>query len=174
MAGKGSEGATSADGIVVGRVLSAWGSQGEVRVEALTDFPERFGVGGQVFIRGEPFSIRRSRWHKGCLLVKFHNVDTRDEAKALHGQYLEVPRGEAPPLPPDHYYHYQIIGLGVWTTGGDFLGEVSSVLSTGSNDVYVVHGPRGEVLIPAIEDVVKAVEPEAGRLIVEPIAGLFK
>jgi 16S rRNA processing protein RimM len=54
------------------------------------------------------------------------------------------------------------------------LGEVSSVLSTGSNDVYVVRGPRGEVLIPAIEDVVKAVEPEAGRLIIEPIAGLFE
>jgi 16S rRNA processing protein RimM len=86
---------------------------------------------------------------------------------------VQVPLEEAAPLSEDEYYIYQIMGLEVWTSEGEHLGRVSDVLFTGANEVYVVEGERGEMLVPAIEDVVKEVDLEGGRLIVEPLEGMF-
>jgi 16S rRNA processing protein RimM len=85
---------------------------------------------------------------------------------------LEIPQTKLRPLPEDQYYQFELMGLEVWTTAGKLLGQITDILPTGSNDVYVVHGERGELLIPAIEGVVKCVEPERGRVIVELIKGL--
>lgn len=172
--GTGDEGGEQPDSVVVGRIVSPWGGRGEVRVEVLTEFPERLAAGSQVFVQGDPFSIKSSQWHKGCLLIKLDEISSREEAEALRGKLMEVPGETVSPLPPDHYYYFQIVGLEVWTTSGEFVGEIASVLTTGANDVYVVRGPQGEVLIPAIEDVVKAVELDKGRMIIEPLAGLLR
>ena len=77
------------------------------------------------------------------------------------------------PLEQDEYYEYQIIGLAVWTTGGEYLGTVDEVISTGANDVYVVRGEEREILIPAIEDVVLEINLAQGRMVVELMEGLI-
>ena len=77
------------------------------------------------------------------------------------------------PLGEDEYYVYQIVGLDVWTGEGEHLGRVSEVLFTGANDVYVVQGEKGEILIPAVEDVVLEVDLASGRLTVELMEGLI-
>ena len=79
---------------------------------------------------------------------------------------------EAPALPEGTYYHYQLIGLEVRTAEGDDLGRVVEVLATGGTDVYVVHGPRGEALLPATSEVVAAIDLEAGRMTVTPLPGM--
>jgi 16S rRNA processing protein RimM len=84
-----------------------------------------------------------------------------------------VPEDELRPLGEGQYYHFQILGLEVRTTAGEVLGRVEQIISTGSNDVFVVRGPRGEVLIPAVDDVVKSVDPAAGRIEVEVVEGLL-
>jgi 16S rRNA processing protein RimM len=71
------------------------------------------------------------------------------------------------------YYHFQILGLEVRTTSGEVLGRVEQIISTGSNDVFVVRGQRGEVLIPSVDDVVKSVDPAGGRIEVEVVEGLL-
>jgi 16S rRNA processing protein RimM len=76
-------------------------------------------------------------------------------------------------LEEDEYYEHQIVGLAVWTAGGGYLGKVDEVMSTGSNDVYVVRGEGQEVLIPAIEDVVLEINLAQGRLVVELMEGLI-
>jgi 16S rRNA processing protein RimM len=86
---------------------------------------------------------------------------------------VQIPLQEAMPLGPGEYYEHQILGLAVWTEDGDPLGAIEEVLLTGSNAVYVTHGPRGEVLIPALEDVVREVDLEAGRMIVRLPPGLL-
>lgn len=86
---------------------------------------------------------------------------------------MQIPLEEAVPLSEDEYYIYQIVGLEVWTSEGGYLGRVLKVLFTGANEVYVVEGERGEILVPAIEDVVKEVDLGGGRLIVEPLEGMF-
>ena len=77
------------------------------------------------------------------------------------------------PLPEGQYYHHQIIGLKVRTTRGEYIGEITDILSGQSNDNYIVRGPTGEVLIPAIEDIVKAVDLDAGIVTIEAIEGLL-
>ena len=158
--------------VTVGRVLAPFGTDGEIKVEVLTDSPQRFAPPGRVLIQGSPMTIERSRWHKGNVLLKLVGVDDRDQALGLGGLEIEITPDQAPPLAEDQYYHFQIVGLQVFTNRGEPLGEVISVLTTGGNDVYVVQGPRGEVLIPAIEDVVKSVNIPGGRMVVEPMEGM--
>ena len=79
-----------------------------------------------------------------------------------------------PPLPDGQYYHHQLIGLKVRTTEGELLGDITEVLTGRSNDNYIVRGEQGEVLIPAIEDVIKAIDLEQGYITIEPIDGLLE
>jgi 16S rRNA processing protein RimM len=77
------------------------------------------------------------------------------------------------PLPDGQYYHRQIIGLKVRTTQGELLGDVTEILTGKSNDNYIVRGERGEVLIPAIEDVIRSIDLKRGEIVIEPITGLL-
>lgn len=109
----------------------------------------------------------------GKTVVKLSGIDDRNQSDALRGKLLEVPEAELMALPPDTYFQHQIVGLTAITTDGRDLGAVAEVLRTGSNDVYVVKGDR-EYLIPAIGDVVKEVDIQGGRLVIEPIPGLLE
>ena len=82
-------------------------------------------------------------------------------------------RNQDNPLPEGEYYHDQIIGLQVVTTGGERIGEITDILEGQSNDNYIVRGARGEVLIPAIADVIRFIDLAAGRLTIEAIEGLL-
>lgn len=77
------------------------------------------------------------------------------------------------PLEEDEYYLYQIVGLAAWTLQGEYLGRVREVLITGANDVFIVRGPKGEILLPAIEEVIQEIDLEAGRLTVMLMEGLM-
>ena len=160
--------------IIVGRVGAPWGVKGEVKVEVMTDFPDRFSPREKVYIDGYPVSIAGSKWHKGRVILKLTTVDSAEAAEKLRGRFLKIPDSKLRPLPEDQYYRFQLMGLEVWTTDGERLGQIVNILPTGSNDVYVVHGERGELLIPAIEDVVKAVELERGRVTIELVEGLLQ
>ena len=161
--------------LAVGRIVGVHGVRGEIKVEILTEDPHRFGRLAQVFVgpdEGEPtaWPLEGYRLHKGRALLKLGGCDDRTAAETLRGLLVQVPLEEAIPLAEGEYYEHQIVGLDVWTVGGDYLGEVVEILYTGANEVYVVHGPpprRREVLIPAIRQVVLEVDLDAGRLRVD-------
>jgi len=77
-------------------------------------------------------------------------------------------------LPEGQYYHDQIIGLQVKTTGGEYIGDIVDILTGKSNDNYIVRGAAGEILIPAIEDVVRSIDLDKGCITIEPIEGLLE
>jgi 16S rRNA processing protein RimM len=106
-------------------------------------------------------------------VLKLAGIDSATAAEALRHRVLEVPEGELRPLGEGEYYHFQILGLEVRTSAGEVLGRVEQIISTGSNDVFVVRGQRGEVLIPAVDDVVKSVNLTVGRMEVEAVEGLL-
>jgi len=91
----------------------------------------------------------------------------------LRGLYLQAPESSLDPPGDDAFYHYQLIGLHAVTTSGEDLGAITDIIATGANGVFVVRGPRGELLIPAIEDVVQEVDVKGGRMLIEPILGLL-
>jgi 16S rRNA processing protein RimM len=158
--------------VAIGRIGAPWGIHGDLKVQPLTDFQERFQPGAVLWVRAGRREVRRSRWSRGFVCLGLVGVESRDAAEELRGALLEVPEAELMPLPEGEYYRFQIIGLDVQTPDGTLLGQVAEILSTPSNDVYVVRGGPRELLLPAIEDVVKQVDLEAGRLIVEPLQEL--
>ncbi|MBI4496485.1 MAG: 16S rRNA processing protein RimM [Chloroflexi bacterium] len=160
--------------VVVGRVLGTWGLRGDLRVQPLTDNPERFQPGQTVWLRGVPRRIEASRAQKGQVILKLSGVARAEEAEALRGEVLEVPIAEVPALSEDWYYHFQLVGLQVWTEDGRFLGAIADILETGANDVYIVRGADREYLIPAIAEVVQQVDLEAGRMTIRELPGLLE
>ena len=162
------------DFITIGRIIAPWGVKGQVSVQIETDFPQRFSPGAQVFIDGKPVTIVDVSWYRGRPLIKFNTIDCTEDARQLRGKSIEIPQSQLQPLPEDHYYHFQLIGLEVRTVGGEHLGKVREVLCGESNDTYVVQGTEGEILIPAIEDVVKSIDLEHQYMEIEPIAGLLE
>jgi 16S rRNA processing protein RimM len=161
------------ESLIVGHILAPWGIHGEVKVEVVTDFPERFASGKVVYLNGYPLEIEKCRPHKQHLLVKLATVDSVEAAEKLRGQDLTIPGTELYCLPDGQYYAFQLIGLEVVTTKGKRLGQITDIMSTTSNDVYIVEGKRGEILIPAIEDVVKSIDLKKGKMVIETIEGLL-
>ena len=162
--------------IAVGQVVKPHGVRGEVAVEVLTDFPGRFALLERVYLSEDdprPVALESVRFHKGRALLKLGGYDDRTAVEALRGELVLVPIDEAMPLEPDQYYQDDLIGLEVWTTDEEYLGQVVEILETGANDVYIVQGERGEILLPAIADVIQWIDLEENRMVVELMEGLI-
>ena len=86
---------------------------------------------------------------------------------------MEIEHNQPSPLPEGQYYHHQIIGLQVRTVDGEILGSIIEIITGKSNDNYIVRGAGGDILIPAIDDVVKSIDIEQGYIVIEPIDGLL-
>ena len=156
-------------------MLSAHGIRGEVKCRIVTDFPDqRFRRGTEVLVRGTLRKIQGARIQGVTALLKLAGVDDRDSAAALRGADVEIPTQSAIALPAGQFYWHQVIGLEVEdATTHAVLGRVADILETGANDVYIVRGETGEILVPAIKDVVKQIDPAAGRMLVEPLPGML-
>ncbi len=162
--------------LAVGRVLRPHGIQGELRVEILTDFPEHLAELDTVYIGPEhhPYTLTHVRLHRDVLLLTLKECADRTTAEALRGAVVEIAREDAIPLEEEEYYHFQVIGMQVTTDGGELLGEVVEVFTVpGANDVFVIHGPRGEILLPAIADVVQDLDFAARSMRVHLLPGLL-
>jgi 16S rRNA processing protein RimM len=152
----------------IGRVLKAHGVKGALRVELLTDFPDRFAPGGEVLAAGRRLRVARSEELDGSMLVTFEGIDDRTAAEQLTGVYLTVPLGEARALPADQYYHFQLVGLSVIDTHGTReLGKVAEVLTYAANDVLRVTDGDREILIPMVRSVVRSIAPSEGTITVD-------
>jgi 16S rRNA processing protein RimM len=116
--------------------------------------------------------VERQRLHGDRVILKLAGIDDRTAAEAMRGALVRVPIEQAVELPPGSYFWHEIVGLRVQDTRGRALGTVAEVLATGSNDVYVVRSAEGELLLPAIKDVVRAIDREHGVMTVELIPGL--
>jgi 16S rRNA processing protein RimM len=160
--------------LVIGRILSPHGLQGEVEVEILTEFPERYSLLKTVLVGEQhtPVVLEGHRMHRARILLKLAGCENRDDADELRGQLIYVPIDEAMPLEEDTYYLYEIVGLEVWTADGEYLGRVEEVIETGGNDVYVVKDGEKETLIPALSGVVLNVDLDEGRMEVRLMKGL--
>jgi len=158
--------------VAVGRVLGAWGLKGAVKVESLSDFPDRYAKGASVWLEGDRRQIERRHLSGRALILKLTGIDDPDSAQRLRGTLLEWPESELRTLAEGEYYQHDLIGLGVQTATGEPLGSVASLLPTGANDVLLVRGERGEYLLPLIGDVVQTIDLETRTITVELLPGL--
>ena len=159
--------------LTVGRILAPWGRKGEVKVRVATDFPERFAPSEVVYLDGRPLEIESSRPHQQHLVVKLAGIDTIEDAAKLRDRDLSIPGSEIQNLPEGEYYAFQLVGLTVNTSDGRNVGKITDIIMTPGNDVYVVEGDGGEVLIPATDEIVKSVDLDRREVVIDPIEGLL-
>ena len=159
------------DRLAVGLVRGVHGLRGAVRVEILSDNAARFEPGSVLHPEGSdrPLTIISAHRDGPGLLVRFREVNDRPTADTLREKYLEVVASPTD-LPADTYYWHEIVGCAVTTESGRELGTVSDVFRVGESEVYVVHGPRGEVLVPAVTTIVTRLDPRNKVIVVDGAA----
>ncbi|HEY7147141.1 MAG TPA: ribosome maturation factor RimM [Streptosporangiaceae bacterium] len=165
--------------LVVGRVGRPHGLRGELTVEVRTDDPQARFAAGTVLAtepaaRG-PLTVASARWHSGRLLLAFAGYQDRTAAEDLRDTLLVVDSGELDdPADPDEFYDHQLIGLVAWTVTGEQVGVVADVLHHGQ-DLLVIRpaGGQQEILVPFVAAIVPEVDVAAGRLTIDPPAGLL-
>jgi len=167
------------DMAVVGTIARAHGNRGQVIVNPDTDFPEqRFRPGAELFVerngRVEPIALTAVRFQHDRPVIAIDGVVTMDDAEALAGLELRVPRERLAVLPSGMYYHHDLVGCLVETGDGSMVGTVTAVDASGGNSRLVVAGMRGEVLIPFAADICRTIDVAAKRIVVTLPDGLLE
>ncbi len=157
--------------------MATQGLRGEVRVQPWCDGPDFLLQFDGFFFDGEGKSYRKvaaGRVYKHMAVLKFEGAETVEDAMALLHRVLYIDR-DTVELPEGSYFEQDLIGLSVVDAAdGHVYGKLTEVLRTGANDVYTItDGVGKEVLIPAIPDVVRAVDVDAGVMHITPLKGLF-
>lgn len=158
----------------LGSVAAPFGRVGELKVNIACDDPERFQVLKRLCLRplrGVPklVTVERVRLHKGQALLKIEGVDCISEADAWRGALVQIRRSEALPLPDDAFYVTDIVGMCVVTRDGRVLGPLEDVLRYPAYDLLKI----GDVLIPAVREMVVEIDRDARRIVVDPPEGLL-
>lgn len=165
------------DRICVGAIAGAFGVRGELRVKSFTAEPRAIGDYGPLQSEDgtREFAITITRSIKNGLAARLSGVRTREEAEALRGTRLFVPRDRLPTLPDDEFYHADLIGMQVFDTGGTALGQVTAVHNNGATDLLELRAPGKSktVLLPFTRAVVPTVDLASGRIVADPPEGLL-
>ncbi len=177
--GNHNTGSSSADEpvfVVVGKFRKPHGIRGEIRMTVLTDFPELLSPGKKIYVgqRYQEFTIKQLRWHGGDMLIALEELPDRTAVEIFRNVMVSLKSEDLPDLPEGEFFIHQLVGLRVDTDQGEHLGRLKEILLTGANDVYLVETPEEkQILLPAIDDVVREIDLEKGIIRVHLIDGLL-
>ncbi|MDD2483500.1 MAG: ribosome maturation factor RimM [Eubacteriales bacterium] len=158
----------------LGRITSAVGLSGEVRVYPYTDYKEKFEEIDYVLLRDEKVRIEKVRYNKNMAILKLEGMDDRSAAEKNREQDLFIFLEDAPPLPEGAYYVKDLIGLAIVDGEGQKIGTLVDIIKNSAQDLYEVEPLDGgkRFLVPAVEEFVPEVSPEKGFIRVHLIEGL--
>lgn len=165
------------DLLQVGVITTVHGVRGEVKVFPTTDDPARFKKLKNVILdtgkMKKELEITGVKFFKNMVILKFMGLDNRNDVENFRQAKLLVTRENAVELGEDEYFIADLIGLRAFSDEGEELGQVTDVLQTGANDVYVISGEgKADLLVPAIHECVKEVAIEEGRIVLHLLPGL--
>ncbi|MDD4046774.1 MAG: ribosome maturation factor RimM [Tissierellia bacterium] len=164
------------DYIKVGKIVNTHGVKGYIKCIPLTDDLERFEELEYVYT--EKDNIKRTIddvWYqKGLVCLKLKDIDDMDKAELFKDTYISIVEDQLRVLPENSYYLFDLEGMDVYSNNGDYIGKISEVYQTGANDVYEVKNNINSYLIPAIKDVVKSVNVQDKKMIINVIEGLLE
>ena len=164
--------------VAVAYISRPWGVRGEVRAEALTHRVERFSDLRDVVLQcagrpDRPLELERWRIDAKSLLLKFAGIESPELARSvLAGGYVTIAPEQRDALPEGTHYIDDLVDCAVVNSDGEPLGRIAEVVSMPTTDVYVVRGPKGEALVPAVGDFVVEIVP--GRVVVRGVEELFE
>ena len=157
--------------------MGVHGVKGTLKIHSYAESLEIFQPGAMISVstadgREKDHEIDWIKPHSRGALLALESITSRDQAKTLIGADLQIEKASLPELETGVYYWYELIGLKVFTIDERYLGRLQSIIETGANDVYVVRDDDREILIPALESVVKAIDIEANVMRVNLPDGL--
>ncbi len=163
--------------LTIGKIARPQGIRGEVIVNIETDFPSRFFESSDFLIRTKDGNSRtmkaeKARMHKGRVVIKFQNIDTMNEAESLRNAEILIPVENRNTEDEDFFYHFELTGMTVSNVSGRIIGKVKEVLINPGNDILVVQGKEGEILIPFRKEICIEVNRETGQIVAELPEGL--
>lgn len=168
-------------GVAVGKILAPHGVAGLLKTLPLTDFPERCEELAEIACdlngRRRWLTVERATLHGRFWLIKFAGIDSREEAAALRGGWILIRPEERVTLPAGRYYYDQLIGLMVYNTAGECLGQLRKIIPGAAHDHYLIRGAgpdKKEFLLPAVKEFVLEIDLSGGRIVAEPPAGLLE
>ncbi|MDO4337098.1 MAG: ribosome maturation factor RimM [Eubacteriales bacterium] len=166
------------DLLKVGVITTTHGVRGEVKVFPTTDNAERFLDLDYVLLdTGKELrrlDIRNVRFFKNLAILKFKGIDNINDIEMYKGRDLWIPREEGQELGENEYYIADLLDMEVVLEDGSKFGILKDVMETGANDVYVVETTDGrEVLLPAISECIRDVNPEENKMTVHLMKGLL-
>jgi 16S rRNA processing protein RimM len=167
--------------LLLGKVLRPHGIRGELRVQLMTDYPERITKLSKIALGDSPettkakyYTVEFMRLHQDYGLLKLVGVNDRNAAELFRELFVMVKTKDAVPLADDEVYLYQLIGMTIKTEDGETLGKLTDVLETGANDVYIIKSDvHGEILIPVIPSVVLKTDTDTNTITVRLPEGLL-
>lgn len=151
----------------VGQIVGTHGLKGQVKVDLLTDFPERLAIGRRLRLEGEWVEVTDLLWHKNRPILRLDGVRSIEAAEALKWKFLEAAEDDLD-LEEDEFMIKDLLGLEVFEESGRRLGEVEDVLPYPAQDLLKV----GELLIPLVKEFVLDVDLDAGRVTVRLLEGM--
>ena len=162
----------------IGQIVNTFGIKGMVKVKPFTDDIRRFDELKAVYVEKNgnqtEYEIEEVKYHKDMVLIKFKGIDKVEQAEMLRNSYLTVSRDSVEKLEEGRYYIVDLLGLEVYTDEQILLGTLEDIFNTGSNDIYVVKDNQGkQILLPAIQDVIKQIDIENKKIIVHLLPGLI-
>ena len=163
--------------VLIGKIVGVHGIKGTNKFKSYAESLSVFNPGRSILIRDNrnreaSVELNWVKSHTKTPLISFKGVTDHDQAEALIGAQLFIPETELPELDEDTHYWFELIGIEVYTTQGGYLGRITSIFPTGSNDVYVVKDNKQEMLIPALESVVLDIDLDLKRMRVDLPEGL--
>ena len=164
--------------LLVGKVIRPHGVGGLLRILSYARSEQTFLLSGMVSLKLDSGETREHRVlsivpHKNYYLMRLEGLGSVETADRYKGADLFVRKDAVGDTDEGEYFWHEIIGLKVYVETGRFIGTVRHILSTGSNDIYVVQEGEGEVLVPAIHEVVKEIDLDKKQMIVSEMEGLL-
>lgn len=162
--------------VVLGEILRPHGLRGEIKLRSEIEEPDNFLLPG-LCLRSAgklpvPVKVKSWRRHKNIYLLTLDGIDRIEQVESMVGAELVIKGDLLPPPEAGEYYHYQLLGLEAFNEQGDCLGRLAEIIATAGHDVFVIRGDgRAEILLPAVSAYVLAVEPDSGRIVVDPEGG---
>ena len=163
----------------IGRVIKPHGVKGKIKVQYFGEDVNRFPPRGEVFIeesagRMRAYEILEAIPQPPRLILRLKGIEKREEVELLIGKEILMRKETLPDLKEGEYYWMDILGMVVETPEGKRIGEVKEIFPTGAHDIYVVEGKRGEILLPATEEVIQSIDREKGVIKVVRMEGLWE
>lgn len=162
----------------IGQIVNTYGIKGFVKVVPFTDNINRFEDLKTVYVETkkglENFEIEEVKYSKNTVLLKLKGIDDINIAEKYRNCYLKISRENAVKLPEDTYFIIDLLDMKVYTEEDIYLGNIIDVYPTGSNDIYVIKNEEGkQVLLPAIDEVIKTVDIQNKKMVVHLLDGLI-